>query len=349
MANSLAEALRTAGAVLGTPEAMVLAALSPSITIGDVINPFNPKSRARRMSGRGLLREAGLVGDTNNWGNWLAGLATDVALDPVTWLLPAGTRYLSRAAAKVGPRFPGGLEKLEKIVAEAPQQNYLGVRAGKHLENIKALPTKELRLLTSEIPPGSKALGAGGEALALKTPYGDVLRIDVPERTADGLLSFWGEQRLLPRPNIEGLLQPTRSIGSEAGLAGARVERLPFATIPPSSSAFVQKAYDKAYYGIPKLLKKQGFEADDIAENIGLLGGRPTLVDPGYLVELSSAAVRRPPAGVPPDVFVPPGVPSLARLLGYTKQVRQQTQGIPNRMLAALLGYEALSKGPGYG
>ncbi|MFZ5832415.1 MAG: hypothetical protein ACOY3P_20200 [Planctomycetota bacterium] len=68
-------------------------------------NPFDqwlsPTSGANRTGGRELLRKYGLVGDQDSWGNWTAGLATEIGTDPLTWITgPLGT--YGKSAAAVG-------------------------------------------------------------------------------------------------------------------------------------------------------------------------------------------------------------------------------------------------------
>lgn len=56
------------------------------------------------VEGRDLLRKTGLAGPENNWGNFGAGLALDIALDPMNWVLgPLGAlTKAGKAAEKAG-------------------------------------------------------------------------------------------------------------------------------------------------------------------------------------------------------------------------------------------------------
>ena len=54
-------------------------------------------------SGRDLLRDIGLVGDEDTWGNYLAGLAAEIVLDPLTYLTLGGGKVVEEVA-KVGGR-----------------------------------------------------------------------------------------------------------------------------------------------------------------------------------------------------------------------------------------------------
>lgn len=83
LGDSALSGLSMVGNVLDVPGSMVR----------DVIggeNPFDqlmsPHSDRNRLTGRDLLRRAGVAGKKDTWGNWGAGLATEVALDPTTYL-----------------------------------------------------------------------------------------------------------------------------------------------------------------------------------------------------------------------------------------------------------------------
>lgn len=81
--NSLAKAgssgLATAGWLLDTPGALVRGVLA-----GDPLSVFG--SSERRVTGRELLRQYGMAGDEDTWGNFGSGIAAEVLLDPLTYL-----------------------------------------------------------------------------------------------------------------------------------------------------------------------------------------------------------------------------------------------------------------------
>lgn len=103
---------------LDTPGAMARAGLAGQ-------NPLTAlaQSSDERIDGRELLREYGLAGDDNNWGNFGLGLATEIVTDPLAWisgptkaLTPAG-----KAASKAG------------LLAKAPQLLSKAHLAGREL------------------------------------------------------------------------------------------------------------------------------------------------------------------------------------------------------------------------
>jgi hypothetical protein len=71
------------GAVAGGTLSRVGDALSAP---GDYLRGFLVGKTGERVTGRDLLREAGLVGEEDNWGNFTAGLVADVATDPLSWI-----------------------------------------------------------------------------------------------------------------------------------------------------------------------------------------------------------------------------------------------------------------------
>ena len=92
--------LSTAGYILDTPGALVRGVLA-----GDPLSVF--RSSDQRVSGRDLNRMWGLSEGTDNWGNFGGGLATEVALDPLTYLaglgiFGKGVTQASKAASKIG-------------------------------------------------------------------------------------------------------------------------------------------------------------------------------------------------------------------------------------------------------
>ncbi len=121
--------------------------------------------------------------------------------------------------------------------------------------------------LLAAIPSGSAYLGAGGEALVLKTPDGFALRIEI------GRMS---------RPKADGLLQPvekTRIIGD------FRLEKLPL-TLP-----VMAEELKEAVVSINARLKKDGYRLhpNEIAvRNIHKLAGIYYVIDPGA-VELDAS------------------------------------------------------------
>lgn len=103
--NSLAQAgssgLSWAGYLLDTPGALVRGILA-----GDPLSVFGDSED--RVTGRDLLRQYGMAGDEDTWGNFGGGFAAEVLLDPLTY----GTLGLSQLAK-------GSLSQVGKAVQAA--------------------------------------------------------------------------------------------------------------------------------------------------------------------------------------------------------------------------------------
>jgi hypothetical protein len=103
LANMGASGLSAFGYLLDTPGAFVRGLLA-----GDPLSVFGTSDD--RVTGRELLRQYGLVGEEDTWGNFAGGLGAEVLLDPLTYaslglsaLLGQGSKTAAfRAAAKAG-------------------------------------------------------------------------------------------------------------------------------------------------------------------------------------------------------------------------------------------------------
>jgi len=112
------------GNVLGTPGAVVKNALAGKNPLTPILHPLSGEGR---VEGRDLLRQAGMVGRKDTWGNWGAGLAVDIATDPLTYLNPLGFATKLGAATKAGKvaHAAGALRDVAKAATAA------GRRSGK--------------------------------------------------------------------------------------------------------------------------------------------------------------------------------------------------------------------------
>ena len=71
--------LARVGNVLDTPGSMVRDALAGQNPFDQLLTPFSDENR---ISGRDLLRQYGMVGKEDTWGNFAGGLAAEIATDP---------------------------------------------------------------------------------------------------------------------------------------------------------------------------------------------------------------------------------------------------------------------------
>ena len=93
--------LRQAGELAGGTVARLADALSAS---GDYTRGVLAGRPGERVGGRDLLRAHGLVGEEDNWGNFIAGIATDVVTDPLSFVSGPAKAYTAagRAAKAAG-------------------------------------------------------------------------------------------------------------------------------------------------------------------------------------------------------------------------------------------------------
>ena len=118
--------------------------------LGESFAPLlSPTSSENRTTGRDILRQQGLIGDEDTWGNFLAGVATEIVTDPLTLLtggLSKGGQLAARAKAldtakfaaakklnkevgRVGPRQARSITTLRELIDEAPKEQADTLRA----------------------------------------------------------------------------------------------------------------------------------------------------------------------------------------------------------------------------
>lgn len=222
-----------------------------------------------RMGGRELLRHYGLAGEEDNWGNWLAGMATDVATDPLTYAGAfMGAGGASSLFGKLGPRLGANAAKLSELAIPAAER----AKGGASLVG-EVLGSPAAKSVLHEIPSGSKYLGAGAESLNLQTPAGDVLKILKHNPAA-----------AIDVPAVEGVIQPTRRVVH----GGFEVNRVPLA-----SNVGDKAVYDSAREMVPGLNSK-GIDVFDLKpEDVGLIGGKPTILDMGSIDQMTPKPFRQ--------------------------------------------------------
>lgn len=261
------------GALVGKPQEL-LAAIPFSDTLG--ITDY-----ADRTSGVDVLRAAGLDPGDGVLGG-LAGFGAEMALDPSTYVGGFAGRMLGKAAdaAQIakGPGFATTADDLNRMLGDynaagKGMNEITGNIAGRRVDSI--LKSPDAARMLSEIPPQSSILGAGAEGIAFKTPDDDVLRIG---RLLDG--SAPG------RPVSPDVLQATRGVDVGDKIP-FRIERTPFADPVGGGRMF------DGYRGmLDDSLADQGLLFSDPHKgNVGLVGGRPLVIDPG-------AVSAVPPAGL---------------------------------------------------
>lgn len=311
MIDQLLDALSYAGDALGKPGRAVRGVLAgnpgelaAAIPFSDSLGLSDP---SHATSGKDLLNALGMdVG--SGLGGDVAGFATEVATDPLTWLgAGLGSRLggaAERAAVARGPQYATTAADLQGMLGNFAAQASpdAAAMAGRRTSEILNSPMAS-RLL-SEIPEGASMLGAGAEGSAFAGPSG-VTRLG----------------RVLPgepgRPMAEGVLQATRSadIPTAAG-RGWRAEMLPMASDVGDASAFSAAAPQ-----LDQQLAGAGLKfGDRKAANFGTVGGRPMVIDPGAVEPIGQYTGGFQPTVTAGDPSMP--MNALLKLLGARDAVR---------------------------
>lgn len=256
---------------------------------GDYLRGALSGRLGERAGGRDMLASWGLdPGD--GLGGRIAGFGAELATDPLTYLGGAIGRGLggmaSRAAEAAGPGYATGKGDLYRMLSEysANADRTGQALASRRVENILAHPNADR--LMSEIPEGSNILGAGAEGIAFGTPHGDVARLGRVLGEAGG------------RPAADSVLQATRAAEYGGGSTPWLAERVPKAA--NVGDAAFWNARDPATMMRPlddldKALAGSGLKLGDrTLDNVGVLGGRPVVIDPGAVeAAVPGAAVER--------------------------------------------------------
>lgn len=133
----------------------------------------------RRVTGRDVLREYGLIGDEDNWGNFAGGLAVEVLTDPLTYLNPFAAlgRGAATAAGKIGAR--SGLTRTVRSLADDAG---VGVRefarTRKAKDFLAGLPAEEMAAAKKRYVDAYEAAGLAGDAL--EQPFFADMTFNVP-------------------------------------------------------------------------------------------------------------------------------------------------------------------------
>lgn len=95
--------LSALGNLLDLPGSMVRDVITANNPLDQLMSPFSPDNR---VTGKDILRGAGIIGERDNWTNFLPSMVTEIALDPLTFAGPGVTRLVGKGgeaahAAKV--------------------------------------------------------------------------------------------------------------------------------------------------------------------------------------------------------------------------------------------------------
>jgi hypothetical protein len=194
--RSLLHSLATAGGsglaglgwILDTPGAIVRGGLSggPMKALSALWDTTD-----ERVDGRELLRQYGMVGEDDTWGNFAGGLASEVLLDPLTYASLGLNQFLGKGAKTAAGAVAQKAGLLEDFGVYA--RNTLGKGEREAMREATA------RSLLENIPQGSARdaamrdfLAAGGNDALLDQPLARMNRVSIPGFTTDAK-DFYGK------------------------------------------------------------------------------------------------------------------------------------------------------------
>lgn len=246
-------------------------------------------------------RELGLP--TEGIGGFLSSLALGMAGDPLT---VAGTsvggmagRKLGKMAEAYGPRFPGGVEKLERIMHTMPEDEMSALTT-----MFGASRSPQAAAIAAEFPESSRFFAAGGEGVLFESPElpGGLLRIgkNSIRNPESGLV-----QPPPPRVTDPMMLQPVRDVAH----GPYRVETVPkveayaepgVATGLPFQEQQLAE-FRSALAPMEEAIRARGLEPLDFKpSNIGRLpGGEYVVIDPNS-IDLPAGATQAERLGEQP-------------------------------------------------
>ena len=176
------------GWILDTPGAMVRGGLSggPRKALSALWDTTD-----ERVDGRELLRQYGMVGDKDSWGNFGGGLAAEVLLDPLTYASLGLNQFVGKGAKTAAGAVAQKAGLLDDFGVYA--RNTLGKGEREAMREATA------RSLLENIPKGSARdaatrdfLAAGGKDDLLDQPLARMNRVSIPGFTTDAT-DFYGK------------------------------------------------------------------------------------------------------------------------------------------------------------
>lgn len=215
--------------------------------IGNIV-PFSDSlgitDPSKNLSGRDLLRQYGAIGEEDNWGNFLGGMATEMLLDPLNYLT-LGTKTslteIGKAAQKAGQT---GLRDTAIGRLAAGQSGLLGVRTPWFYDltaGAMGAPTASKAFLTGDA--GINALSKPGQWAGKAREFVDQFSAGRAVTGAFDTTRSMFNSMFIPGHGITGdkLIEPHFGQVSKAAGEAAREELFPAmkAAIDP-----VQPVYD---------------------------------------------------------------------------------------------------------
>jgi hypothetical protein len=159
--------------VLSLPGSSVLDTVTGHNPLDQWLDPIGRNADTNRTTGRQALRQFGLAGDKDTWGNAIAGFAVEAATDPLSYTgigaLTKGGKVLSKAGllrqgSGVADSLAAKTSKTVQQVLDEADDAQAALRAFRHAGGTDDLLDQPLQSLVKFRLPGSKGVSWSGDA-----------------------------------------------------------------------------------------------------------------------------------------------------------------------------------------
>jgi hypothetical protein len=234
---------------------------------------------ANRVSGRDLLRQWGVAGEEDNWGNFLGGIGAEIALDPSMYLT-FGTGALTKAgqvARKAGvlpsgarARVAGSLDDL--LQAADPARRAAAEIAAGGPQQLAAMGGESLGGLVGVKLPFSELFG--GQAKPLLTGQAGEKALDIAAGV--GSAAAAANEALGKVPLVGGLSKVAPAIGRAADWTGRHLGALFDSTRFGATTALGRDAAQARHAEILPFVAKYREKGAGYAQELAALGAKDT-------------------------------------------------------------------------
>jgi hypothetical protein len=156
------------------PGSMARDAFAWENPLDQLADPFGHENRA---TGADVLRNFGVEDP-----GMVAGMGVEMLLDPMNLIGGLGALKGAKMSAKLGPRYRTMFRRpvVPQPLVDLPE-NWMGLTVGERFAGkARALPPSDPleRAILREVPPGSKPIKEGSEAVIFETPSETVVRVE---------------------------------------------------------------------------------------------------------------------------------------------------------------------------
>lgn len=265
--------LGAVGNILDLPGSMVRDTLAFENPLDQLLTPTRGDNRT---SGRGLARKYGMASNRDTWGNAIGGFATEVLLDPLTYMTFGGS-----ALSKTGQlaKNAGMMDDIAKVAAKkagvrSGEVGKASQRLGVTLEDfVKLGPERSARKAQDMIDAGENAQQAMGGLAGFGLPFMDPRAVVGTGETAQKFAKLTDQAafRVAEAPVVSQLRRMLdASLGETKSRFGQATARYLFNEKNKNYTPVRMRATMDA-----ARLKEVGLEAEDVSDFIRDLVERP--------------------------------------------------------------------------